>query len=162
MFRKLFTSSKPVTRGPETVAQVDVRKYCGTWYEIASFQPKEQRSCTKTKAEYTLNSAGYVDVRNSCRKKGRERAIRARAYVLPDSGNAKLLVKFFRIIKGDYWIVSLADDYAWAAVSSPAMRSLWILSRTPYMEDSVYEGIVRMLEDKGFDVARLRKTPQGE
>jgi len=147
---------------PETVGQVDVRKYCGTWYEIASFQPKEQRSCTRTKAEYTLNSAGYVDVRNSCRKKGRERSIRARAYVVPDSGNAKLLVKFFRVIKGDYWIVSLADDYSWAVVSSPTMRSLWILSRTPYMEDTLYEDIVRMLDGKGFDVARLMKTPQGE
>ena len=154
-FRKKTTASEP-----HTVASVNVGKYCGTWYEIASYAPKEEKGCRRTKAEYTLNAAGYVDVRNSCLRGGRERSVRARAYPVPGSGNAKLVVRFFRFIKGDYWVVDLADDYFWAAVSTPTSRSLWILSRTPYMEDEVYDRVLAGLTERGFDTDRLVKTVQ--
>lgn len=159
MLRKLFRK-KAAAKEPSTVSSVDVVRYCGTWYEIASYAPKEERGCIKTKAEYTLNKAGYVDVRNSCQRKGKEKSVRAKAYSVPDSGNAKLKVQFFRLFKGDYWIVDLADDYSWAAVSTPTSRSLWILSRTPYLGDAVYDEIVQRLKSRGFDTERLVKTDQ--
>ena len=71
-----------------------------------------------------------------------------------------LKVHFFRFFKGDYWIVDLTDDYSWAAVSTPTSRSLWILSRTPYMEESVYDEITDRLREKGFGTDRLVKTDQ--
>ena len=159
MLKKIFRK-KTVAREPDTVASVDVVRYCGTWYEIASYAPKEERKCIKTKAEYTLNKAGYVDVRNSCRRGGREKSIRAKAYSVPDTGNAKLTVQFFRFVKGDYWVVDLAEDYAWAVVSGPTMRNLWILSRTPYMDEAVYDEIIERLASRGFDTGRLVKTDQ--
>ena len=159
MLRKLFRK-KAAAKEPPTVSSVDVVRYCGTWYEIASYAPKEEQGCIKTKAEYTLNKAGYVDVRNSCRRKGREKSVRAKAYSVPHSGNAKLKVQFFRFFKGDYWIVDLADDYWWAAVSTPTSRSLWILSRTPYLDETVYDEIIRRLKSRGFDTERLVKTDQ--
>lgn len=159
MLKKIF-SKKTVAREPSTVASVDVVRYCGTWYEIASYAPKEERGCIKTKAEYTLNKKGYIDVRNSCRRKRREKSVKAKAYSVPDSGNAKLKVQFSRFFKGDYWVVDLADDYSWAAVSTPTLRSLWILSRTPYMEESVYDAVIEKLNGKGFDTVRLVKTDQ--
>lgn len=159
MLRKLFRK-KAAAKEPPTVSSVDVVRYCGTWYEIASYAPKEEQGCIKTKAEYTLNKAGYVDVRNSCRRKGREKSVRAKAYSVPHSGNAKLKVQFFRFFKGDYWIVDLADDYWWAAVSTPTSRSLWILSRTPYLDETVYDEIIQRLKSRGFDTERLVKTDQ--
>ncbi|UZJ42532.1 lipocalin family protein [Prosthecochloris sp. SCSIO W1101] len=159
MLKKIFRKKTP-SREPSTVPSVDVVRYCGTWYEIASFAPKEEKGCIKTKAEYTLNKEGYVDVRNSCQRKGREKSVRAKAYSVPESGNAKLKVQFFRFFKGDYWVVDLADDYSWAAVSTPTSRSLWILSRTPYMEEVIYDDIIGRLKDRGFDTAHLVKTNQ--
>ncbi len=161
MFKKFFRK-KPPARTPRTVEAVDVEKYCGTWYEIASFASKDERGCIRTKAEYTLNAEGYVNVRNSCVRKGRERSITARAYPVPGSGNAKLVVRFFRFAKGDYWVIDLAGDYSWAVVSTPTSRSLWILSRTPYMDEAIYAGIVERLGEKGFDTERLVKTVQKE
>lgn len=159
MLKKIFRK-KTTAREPSTVSSVDVVRYCGTWYEIASCAPREEKGCIKTKAEYTLNKAGYVDVRNSCQRKGKEKFVRSKAYSVPDSGNAKLKVQFFRFFKGDYWVVDLAEDYSWAAVSTPTSRSLWILSRTPYMEETLYGEIIQRLEEKGFDTARLVKTNQ--
>ena len=69
-----------------------------------------------------------------------------------------LKVHFFRFFKGDYWIVDLADDYSWTAVSTPTAKSFWILSRTPYLGDAVYDEIVQRLKGRGFDTdSRVKK-----
>ena len=51
----------------ETVAHVDLGRYLGTWYEIASFPQSFQRGCTGTTATYTLRDDGELDVMNRCR-----------------------------------------------------------------------------------------------
>ncbi|MBN1928803.1 MAG: lipocalin family protein [Chlorobiaceae bacterium] len=161
MFRN-FLRKRPQAGGPATVPEVDVMKFCGTWYEIASIPPKEQRRCTNTKAEYTLDaSRGLVLVRNSCKRKGREASIRATAVPVEGSGNAKLIVTFFRFIKGDYWVIGLADDYSWALVSNATASRCWVLSRTPYMDDAIYRQLLGQLRLKGIDTELLVKTVQG-
>jgi apolipoprotein D and lipocalin family protein len=161
MFKK-FLRKRLHIGGPGTVPQVDVLKYCGTWYEIAAIPSKQQRGCAKTKAEYTLDSAtGRVLVRNSCRRNGREASIRATAVPVEGSSNAKLIVKFFRWIKADYWVIGLAEDYSWALVSNPAGSRCWMLSRTPYMDEVLYRQLLDELRLKGIDTTKLVKTAQG-
>jgi apolipoprotein D and lipocalin family protein len=41
------------------------------------------------------------------------------------------------------------------------MKYLWILSRTPRMDEQRYRSIVGRLKDRGFEIAKLRRTPQG-
>jgi apolipoprotein D and lipocalin family protein len=161
MFSNIFHRKQPVN-GPETVAQVDVQKYCGTWYEIAAIPGKQQRGCTNTKAEYTLEPGGaQVLVRNSCRRNGRDASIRATAVPVGGSGNAKLIVTFFRFIKADYWIVGLADDYSWALVSNPSKTRCWVLSRTPYPDEALYMKMLTALQQKGIDTSKLVRTVHG-
>ncbi|MGC8775434.1 MAG: lipocalin family protein [Chlorobaculum sp.] len=160
MFRKLIRKYFQAT-GPETVPEVDVMKYCGTWYEIASIPSKQQRGCVSTKAEYTLDAAkGMVMVRNSCKRNGREKSIRATAVPVKGSGNAKLIVTFFRYIKADYWVIGLAEDYSWALVSNPSATRCWVLSRTPYMDDATYRQLLEQLRLKGINTDELAKTVQ--
>ncbi|HBU22716.1 MAG TPA: lipocalin [Chlorobaculum sp.] len=136
-------------------------KYCGTWYEIASIPSKQQRGCASTKAEYTLDAAkGKVMVRNSCKRNGREKSIRATAVPVEGSGNAKLIVTFFRYIKADYWVIGLAEDYSWALVSNPSATRCWVLSRTPYMDDATYRQLLEQLRLKGINTDELVKTVQ--
>ncbi|NTV91863.1 MAG: lipocalin family protein [Chlorobiaceae bacterium] len=159
MFSRLFgkKTSLPV---PETVAAVDVARYCGTWYEIASFPSRQQKRCMKTKAEYTLSDNGTVAVRNSCSRGRRTASIKAVATAVPDTGNAKLKVLFFGLFKADYWVIDLAPDYSWAAVSNPAGSRLWLLSRTPYMAEPLYLDIIKKLASKGLDISKLSRTVQ--
>ncbi len=147
---------------PETVANVDVQKYAGTWYEIAAIPGKQQRGCTCTKAEYTLEpGGGRVLVRNSCRRNGRDASIGATAVPVEGSGNAKLIVTFFRFLKADYWIIGLADDYSWALVSNPGKTRCWVLSRTPYPDEDIYVRMLDLLRQKGIDTSLLVRTTQG-
>ncbi|NTU93146.1 MAG: lipocalin family protein [Chlorobiaceae bacterium] len=159
MFRKLFRKMSHL-HGPETVQQVDVAKYCGTWYEISAIPIRQQARCTNTKAEYTLApGGGKVIVRNSCRRGGRgEASVRATAVPVPGSGNAKLVVTFFRFFKADYWIIGLADDYSWALVSSPDRSHCWVLSRTPYPSEDLYGRLLDLLKEKGIDTSKLVRS----
>ena len=148
----------------ETVPHVDLKKYIGKWFEIASFPQRFQKGCNCTTAEYSLTDKGYVIVENRCNKdsiNGKLSYIKGKAFVVKNSGNAKLKVQFFWPFKGKYWIIDLADDYSYAVVGHPNKNYLWILSRTPTMTDSLYQQITSRLAEKGFDVTKLQRTKQG-
>jgi apolipoprotein D and lipocalin family protein len=147
----------------ETVAFVDLKKYSGKWYEIASFPQRFQRNCYGTTAEYTLSEKGYVIVENRCRKEsldGRQSYIKGKAFIVKESGNAKLQIQFFWPFKGKYWIIDLADDYSYAVVSHPNRKYLWILSRSPQMDPLTYYQILERLKKKNLDVSKLNLTQQ--
>ncbi|MBM3311604.1 MAG: lipocalin family protein [Candidatus Aminicenantes bacterium] len=151
------------TRPLETVPAVDLDKYMGTWYEIAAFPQKFQKGCHCTTAEYARTDKGYVRVVNSCRKdgpSGKLTTAKGKAFVVKNSGNAKLRVQFFWPFRGDYWIIDLAPDYSFAVVGAPDRDYLWILSRAPQMDESLYREIVGRCAAKGFDIKRLVKTDQ--
>lgn len=149
----------------QTVPYVDLKKYEGKWYEIASYPQKFQKGCHCTTAEYTLSDKGYVVVENRCNKgsiHGKPSYIKGKAFVDKNSGNAKLKVQFFWPFKGKYWIIDLADDYSYAVVSHPNRKYLWILSRTPQMNDLVYQQIMMRLKDNGFDLSKIQITTQAK
>lgn len=146
-----------------TVAHVDLQRYLGTWYEIASFPQKFQRGCTGSNAHYSIRTDGKIDVLNRCRLgslDGQEKTARGRARVVDKSTNAKLAVSFFRPFWGDYWIIDLGANYEYAVVGHPSRDYLWILSRAPTMESDVYEGIIERLRGQGYEVQRLNRTLQ--
>ncbi len=145
----------------QTVAKVDLNKYAGKWYEIASYPQRFQKGCTCTTAEYTTTDKGYIQVENRCNKdsvNGKESYIKGKAFVEKNSGNAKLKVQFFWPFRAKYWIIDLADDYSYAVVSHPNKKYLWILSRTPKMDDNTYKEITNRLLKKGFDLNRIQLT----
>ncbi|MDH4281235.1 MAG: lipocalin family protein [Myxococcales bacterium] len=147
----------------ETVPEVDLNRYLGTWYEIASYPQSFQEGCTGTTATYTLRDDGQIDVLNECRKgslDGKEDSARGRARVVDRDTNAKLEVSFFRPFWGDYWIIDLGPDYEYAVVGHPSRDYLWILSRTPTLDEATYEGISSRLEQEGYPLDRLQKTIQ--
>jgi apolipoprotein D and lipocalin family protein len=153
------------TKYPElkTVPQVDLNRYAGKWYEIASFPQRFQKGCHCTTAEYTLSEKGYVIVENRCNKdsiSGKESYIKGKAFVEEGTGNAKLKVQFFWPFRGKYWIIDLADDYSYAVVGHPNREYLWILCRTPEMHNDTYVQILGRLEANGFDTRKLHKTIQ--
>jgi apolipoprotein D and lipocalin family protein len=159
------TTTTDRLRLPElrTVPHVDLNRYIGTWYDIASFPQRFQQGCTGTTATYSLRDDGDIDVINRCRKgslSGKEDSAHGRARVVDRATNSRLKVSFFRPFWGDYWILDLGQDYEYAVVGHPSRDYLWILSRTPAMESVVYDGIIGRLREQGYDVDRLNRTLQ--
>jgi apolipoprotein D and lipocalin family protein len=110
-----------------TVKSVDLKKYAGKWFEIASYPQRLQKGCHCTTAEYTLSEKGFVIVENKCNRgaiDGKESYIKGKAIVESNTGNAKLKVQFFWPFRAKYWIIDLADDYSYAVVSHPNKKYL--------------------------------------
>lgn len=147
----------------EVVKKVDLDRYLGKWYEIASFPQSFQKGCNCSTAEYFKTDKGYIRVLNTCKKgspDGETKTADGKAWVVDTNTNAKLEVSFFWPFKGDYWIIDLADDYSYAVVGHPNREYLWILSRTPQMDVTIYNVILDKIINMGFDISKLNKTVQ--
>lgn len=148
----------------ETVAHVDLKRYAGRWFEIARYPNRFQRKCASdTTADYTLRPDGRIDVLNSCKQDNQEvRKARGTARVVDKQSNAKLKVTFFWPFSGNYWIIDLDPDYQYAVVGEPNRKYLWILSRTPTLDERTYSAILARIRNAGYDPERLLKTPQAD
>lgn len=157
-----LASAESTTRPLRTVDGVDLKRYSGTWYEIARYPNRFQRDCqSDTKAEYTVRKDGKVQVVNSCRQKdGKTKTARGTAKVADKRTNAKLRVTFFWPFYGDYWVIGLSPDYRYAIVGEPKRKYLWILGRTPEMDETTYEGVLGQIREAGYNPEKLIKTPQ--
>jgi apolipoprotein D and lipocalin family protein len=148
----------------DVVDGVDLDRYLGRWYEIASFPQRFQRGCVATTADYSLRDDGRIRVVNECRDgsfDGDLRHVEGVAWVTdPEGSQAKLKVQFFWPFRGDYWIVALDPEYRYAAVGHPSRDYLWILSRSPTMDPAIYAMLLARIEAQGFDLERLTPTPQ--
>jgi apolipoprotein D and lipocalin family protein len=144
----------------EVVPHVELEKYLGTWYEIAHLPAKFQEGCNETTATYTLSKDGSISVLNQCTKNGKVKRAKGKAKVVDKNSNAKLKVTFFWPFYGDYWIIKLGNNYDYAVVGTPNRNYLWILSRTPQMDDKLYSQLIEYVKSKGFDVNKLTRTLQ--
>jgi apolipoprotein D and lipocalin family protein len=147
----------------QAVPHVELNRYLGTWFEIASIPQSFQRGCTGTQATYSLKDDGTIKVLNRCHKgslDGPEDVATGRARVTDTTTNAKLEVSFFGPFWGPYWVIQLGEDYEYAVVGHPSRDYLWILSRTPTMDPKVYAGIIAKLTAVGYPLDKLVTTAQ--
>lgn len=146
---------------PVVVPQVDLRRYAGLWYEIASIPISEQEDCVGTTAHYGLAEDGQIEVVNECRDAddGELRRATGKAWIDDPEQPAKLQVQFFWPFHGDYWILALDPDYEWALVGTPDREHAWILARTPRLNEALIARLVERLRQDDYPVERLRRTP---
>ena len=163
IFSGCASGMKPNIPPLQVVPRVDLNRYLGTWYEIAHFPHRFQEGCVATQATYTLLEDGRIGVLNQCRKGGFDGNLstaKGKAWVVEKETNAKLKVRFFWPFSGDYWIIDLGKDYDYAVVGHPNRNYLWILSRTPHMDETLYQEILKRLRQQHYDVTKLVKTSQ--
>lgn len=148
----------------QVVKDVDLHRYLGTWYEIASIPTYFQRGCIATKATYSLRKDGRIQVENECRRKTVDGDIQRAVGTAWVAGNgretAKLRVQFFWPFRGDYWIIDLDKDYRYAVVGHPSRDYLWILSRTPTISQDLYAALLQKIKGQGYNTSLVFPTPQ--
>jgi apolipoprotein D and lipocalin family protein len=157
--------AKPPLR---VVSDVSLARYMGTWHEIARLPFRFQDKCVSdVTATYTLLDDGNVLVVNRCRTKDGEiteaKGLARRAS--KDGPGSRLKVRFapawlsfLPLVWGDYWIIELAPDYTYVAVGEPDRKYLWILARTPSMDETTLEQVLARVEQNGYDLKRLMRT----
>jgi apolipoprotein D and lipocalin family protein len=147
------------TRPPlESVAQVNLERYSGKWFEIARYPNWFQRGCTgETTAEYTPMDDGRIRVVNRCQTaSGKWKEVQGTAKVIPGTNQARLKVNFGGPISGDYWVIGLDDkEYQWAVVGHPSRWFLWLLAREPQVSPETLEKMITLAEKQGYSRERL-------
>ena len=146
----------------EVVPTVDLTRYVGRWYEISRLPNSFQKKCADTvTANYTMRGDGKIEVINRCRKaSGEFTTAKGKAKIVDKETNAKLKVTFFWPFYGDYWILDLGPNYEYAVVGEPGRKYLWILSRSPQMDDALYQQLLQKMSAKGFNTEKMIRTSQ--
>jgi len=144
----------------QVVPHVDLKRYVGTWHEIARYPHRFQEGCAESSATYTLLENGKIGVLNQCRKGPDQKlsSAKGKAWVVDKETNAKLKVSFVWPFSGDYWIIDLGENYEYAVVGHPSRKYLWILSRTPQMDEVLYQRILEKLQKQSYDISKLMRT----
>ncbi len=151
-------SNEPLDVAPN----VDLTRFQGQWFEIAKLPRFTQANCTGTTAFYTLREGG-MDVVNEChldRLDGTLKTSAARVSTTDEGAAAKLRIDVGAFY-GDYWILEVGETYEYAVVGVPSRDYLWILSRTPKLEQAKLDGILARTKAAKFDTSRLELTQQG-
>lgn len=172
LFAAMLVRAGREGKAPLRVVQsVDLARYGGLWYEVARLPNRFEEKCAgDVTAEYTPLDSGRIRVVNRCRKKdGRMTEVEGVARPADGKGpNSRLKVRFapgflsfLPFVWGDYQIIELAPDYSHALVGDPSRKYLWILSRTPRLDEDTYRRLTEAARSQGFDVSRLVVTKHG-
>ena len=150
-----------VPKGLEAVDDFDGDRYMGKWYEIARLDHSFERNLSNVSAVYTEKERGEIAVLNRGfdEKNGEWKQIEGKARFVGDETIGSLKVSFFGPFYGGYNIIELDRiDYSYAMVSGPSRSYLWILSRTPKLDEAIYLRLVTRAAALGFDTAGLIKV----
>ncbi len=153
----LFGACATLPNGIEPVKGFTVDRYMGTWYEIARLDHSFERGLTNVRAEYTLRKDGGIDVINSGFDPGKKvwKKAKGKGYFVGSPDIGQLKVSFFGPFYGGYNVIALDADYAWAIVCGNTRNYLWILARTPKLEQPVMTALMGKAKDMGFDTDKL-------
>lgn len=150
-------ASSPQTAGIRAVSDFDVKRYMGTWHEVARLPHPFEKGLTDVTALYTLRPDGCVDVVNSGMKDGKRKSAHAVAKLKGAPTIGELRVSFFRPFYADYRIIHLEPDYSAAIVSSGSFDYLWILSRAPRLPPARLEAYLKLAHAWGFPTEKIEQ-----
>ena len=153
--------SNKCNQPPKTVENFEIEKYLGTWYELARFDHSFERGLVGVTATYTLREDGMIKVLNQGYKnslQGELSQANGKAKITNKDCPSKIQVSFFWFFYADYFVLDLDKDYQWAIVGSKSMNYLWILSRKPIVDDSLYDLLVQKAKNLGYDTLKLIKV----
>jgi apolipoprotein D and lipocalin family protein len=145
------------------VQSVDLQRFMGDWYVIAAIPTFLERGAYNAVESYSLRSDGRVQTHYRHRKDrfdGPLKTFRPVGTVRPESGNGLWGMQFVWPVKAEYVIAWLDPEYRSVIVGRSRRDYVWIMARTPRIDEAAYQGLVARVAAMGYDRARLRRVPQ--
>jgi len=144
--------------GVVAVKDFELDRYLGKWYEIARLDHSFERGLSNITAEYSLRDDGGVKVINSgfSKEDNEWQQAEGKAFFVDETDSGYLKVSFFGPFYGSYIVFELEKkDYQYAFVSGPDTSYLWLLARTPQVDEKVIAQFVKRSQELGFDTSKL-------
>jgi len=140
------------------VKEFELDKYLGKWYEIARLDHSFERGLEQVTAEYSSRKGGGVTIKNRgfSKEKNRWSEAEGKAFFVGESSVGYLKVSFFGPFYGSYVVFELDRvNYQYAFVSGPNTSYLWLLSRTPTVEEDLMARFIKKAKQLGFETEKL-------
>jgi apolipoprotein D and lipocalin family protein len=147
------------------VRAVDLQRFMGPWYVIASIPSYLERNAYDAVESYELKPDGRIQTTFRYRNGSFEAPLKTMSpvgTVVPDTNNAVWGMQFIWPIKAEYVISYLDAGYSETIIARSKRDYAWIMARTPTIPDAAYAADVERLKAMGYDVAKLRKVPQSQ
>jgi lipocalin len=144
----------------DVVPKVDLQRYQGTWYEIARLPNSFEEGLKCITATYALLPDGDIKVTNRgiSIKDNSVDVANGKAWIPNPAEPGKLKVRFFWPFAGDYWIITLDENYNYVLIGTPSRKYCWILARDKSIGDDLYSSLTRIASEKGFDTTAFIKV----
>lgn len=147
-----------------TVDRVEIPRFMGTWYVIATIPTMFEKGAHNATETYTWNEAeNLVDVDFRFRKDafdGKEKSIPQKGFIYNEVSKAEWRIQPFWPLSFAYLIVDLASDYSDTIVGVPDRKYVWIMARQPQMQATRYQELVTKVKNLGYDTSKLIQVPQ--
>jgi apolipoprotein D and lipocalin family protein len=145
------------------VAHVDLPRFMGAWYVIASIPTFLEKDAYNAVESYSLNGDGTIATTFTFHKDafdGKLKTMRPKGFVVDHASNATWGMQFLWPFKAQYLIAYLDDAYSQTIIARDARDYVWIMARTPTLEPAVYQSLVDRVARLGYDTTKLRRVPQ--
>lgn len=142
------------------VKKIDLKKYEGTWYEIARIPIRQEKKLQNVTATYILENDELTVVNSGYTKEKKRKTVYGKAWI-PDKGKPGILkVQFFWPFKGYYKILYVDEAYEKALVCGNNLDHIWILCKKPFLNNSDLDNIITMAKNLGADITKLEMVDQ--
>jgi apolipoprotein D and lipocalin family protein len=145
------------------VKKVDLPKFMGDWYVIAVIPTAIETEAYNPIENYKLNDDGTIATSFTFKKgsfDGRAKKYEPTGFVRPDTNNALWGMQFIWPIKAEFRISYLDDDYQTTIIARNARDYVWLMARTPQIDDVEYNKLTFLIQSWGYDMSKLVKSPQ--
>ena len=145
-----------------TVERVDLNRFMGKWYVIASIPTFIEKDIYNAVESYRLANDGTVQTTFTFNKgalDGPVKTYNPRGFVRDDESNAVWGMQFIWPIKAEYRIIYLNDDYTQTVIGRSKRDYVWIMAREPSIPEEDYLRIVEFLSEQGYNIEDLQKVP---
>lgn len=161
-----WVTSKPKKVLPaaqiEPVADFDVQRFVGDWYEIARMERGAGKPLTRSRVEYELQDDGGLLITSRGFHTGTNRWVEstgiARFVGSPNFGAMK--ASFFGPFFEGYHVVAIDPDYHWAMLMGDTTESFKLLSRSLVLDGETTERLVHQAEVMGVHADRIHWVMQ--
>ena len=147
-----------------TVEKVDLERFMGDWYVIASIPTFIEKEAFNAMESYRLDDDGTVATTfrfNKGSYDGPVKEYNPRGFIRDKDSNAVWGMQFVWPFKAEYRIIFLNDDYTRTVIGRTKRDYVWIMARESTIPKDDYERILKFLREQGYDLKKLREVPHG-
>jgi len=152
-----------IPEGMSAVKPFDIKRFEGTWYEVARLDHGFEKNMTHVSYTYTAKESGGFQVDNKAfdTKSGQWQTSEGKGDLIADPNEGRLKISYFGPFYGSFNIIALDQDrYEWAMATGPNARYFWILSRQKTLDNHVMQDLVRKAVGMGFKLERMIQVDQ--